>query len=476
MSKAKALAARDNELRTNKEGNAIPCAHNDNIMVALKINARYRYNEHTNTIELLGLKGKIGTLDIGAAWASVRDGIVATIVGAVSTLFNYTITVEKVWRAMAQAAEANKFDPVKEWLRSLPPWDGEDRIPGLLTALKVERTPLDEAMARAWFCGLAARAFKPGTKFDGVIILVGREGGGKSTFFASLVPYKEWFTDSMSVKQLENPKEAGMCGAGCLVVELAELSGMRIAEAEALKSAITRTSDKFRFPWGRTFMDVPRYWVLAGTTNSEEYLRDTGGNRRFWGLKTASHTTNLIDIPWVVENRDQLWAQSLHRYQELGHEALVLPTELVTAQQERAADAVVTTAWDDQVAEWLGFLDALECKDGSGPVGHDAWISNGKLLEFLKIERGQGFPDNEVFRVKAALSRAGFKPLRPTSVTKEVQAFTGAEKPRVLVRGDARTARLLDLQNIPVGGNSGTDPNGKATVSTLHGMRLRKGE
>ncbi len=112
----------------------------------------------------------------------------------------------------------------------------------------------------------------------------------------------------MSVKDLEDPTKAGMLAAGCLIVELAELSGMRKAEAENLKSAVTRTVDKFRPPYGRAYKTVPRYWVLGGTTNSEEYLRDTGGNRRFWGIKTASHTTNRIDIPWVIENREQLWA------------------------------------------------------------------------------------------------------------------------------------------------------------------------
>ncbi len=213
-------------------------------------------------------RGKIERVQVDSSWTPITDGIVASLVGAVSTIFSYNMTVERVWRAITDLAEGNRFDPIKEWLRSLPPWDGEDRMPGVLTALKVEHSALDEAFVRTWFCGLAGRAFKPGTKFDGVLILVGREGGGKSTFFASLVPYDDWFTDSMSVKDLEDPTKAGMLAAGCLIVELAELSGMRKAEAENLKSAVTRTVDKFRPPYGRAYKTVPRYWVLGGTTTA----------------------------------------------------------------------------------------------------------------------------------------------------------------------------------------------------------------
>ncbi len=63
-------------------------------------------------------------------------------------------------------------------------------------------------------------------------------------------------------------------------------------------------------------------------------------------------------------------------------------------------------------SQGLSFLDTIKCADGEA-VGHDAWISNNQLLEFLKIEKGQGFPDNEFLRVKEAFSRAGFKPERP---------------------------------------------------------------
>lgn len=471
MDTGKAKEARDVELRMGKSG-PLSCAHNDLLMVTLEISLVVRFNEHTQTIEVQGLKANMEITGVTNSWTTLTDGLVATLATRISTLRKYEMPTDRIWRALTAAAEANKFDPVKAWLRSLPPWDGEDRVPAALAALKVKHSDLDEAYLRTWFCGMAGRAFKPGTKFDGVLIIVGREGGGKSTFFASLVPYAEWFTDSMSVKQLENPKEAGMCGAGCLIVELAELSGMKMAEAEALKSAVTRTSDKFRFPWGRVFKDVPRHWVLGGTTNSEEYLRDTGGNRRFWGIETTSHTTDRIDIPWVIENRDQLWAQALHRVTTLGAEALVLPDALVLEQQERAASAVVTTAWDDQAAEWLNFLDTVGCKDGSGTVGHDAWISNVKLLEFLKIERGQGFPDNEFYKVKTALSRAGFKPKRPRGVSREAEAHTGSDRPRILVRGDLEKARLLDVSMLKDVAGLKIGQDGKIRATDAHGMRF----
>ena len=104
-------------------------------------------------------------------------------------------------------------------------------------------------------------------------------------------------------------KDAAMQMAGIWCIELAELDAMRRAEVSRLKAFHTRTNDRYRPPYGRIVVDVPRQCVFAGTVNDSEYLRDPTGGRRFWPVKCGT-----IDIRGLCQAREQLFAEAVSRY------------------------------------------------------------------------------------------------------------------------------------------------------------------
>ena len=59
------------------------------------------------------------------------------------------------------------------------------------------------------------------------------------------------------------------------------------SQIETIKSYVTRQVDIYRPPFGRHDIEVPRQCVFAGSTNSDAYLVDTTGNRRFWPVKVG---------------------------------------------------------------------------------------------------------------------------------------------------------------------------------------------
>ncbi len=100
---------------------------------------------------------------------------------------------------------------------------------------------------------------------------------------------------------------------GLVIAEIAELdaiSGRRV-ESSRVKSLLSTREDRYRPPYGRTTRVFKRTAVLVGTTNEIGWHKDETGGRRFWPIECLT-----IDIEWLKANREQLFAEALHRYRQ----------------------------------------------------------------------------------------------------------------------------------------------------------------
>jgi len=156
-----------------------------------------------------------------------------------------------------------------------------------------------------------ARIYRPGTKFDSVLILNGPQGIGKSTFFYKLAG--DWFSDSLSITDMKD-KSGPEKLQGYWILELGELAGMRKTDVEIVKSFLSRVDDKYRASYGVSVESHPRQCVIVGSTNAENgFLRDITGNRRFWPVRM---TGNSVKKAWQMTTEDvqQIWAETLVYY------------------------------------------------------------------------------------------------------------------------------------------------------------------
>jgi hypothetical protein len=228
----------------------------------------------------------------------------------------------------------------KEWLESLE-WDGQDRIDYVFTdGFGADKdSPYVMQASRNWFMSMAARVLMPGCQVDNMIILQGRQGTFKST--ALRVIGGNWYA---SMTDCVNNKDFFISLEGKLVVEIGEMDAFGKADIQRIKNIITNPSDRYRSPFDVHSADHPRQCVFAGTTNEQLILRDHTGARRFWPIKCG-----LIDIPWLRENRDQLFAEACHRVKqgENWHEMPMVETE---EEQEKRRQH---DPWEDDIAEWL---------------------------------------------------------------------------------------------------------------------------
>lgn len=230
---------------------------------------------------------------------------VANIAAHVQRVYCPKMRREVVEDAMEAEADRNRFHPVRDYLSGLV-WDGTPRIDTwLCTVFGAPSNPYVLAIGPKMLIAAVRRVRQPGVKFDHVPVAQGGQGLGKSTAFGALCG-PEWFSDDLPDDLSD--KDAAMALRGVWFLEMAELTQLLASEAEAVKAFITRPVDRYRPPYGRQVIEVPRQVILVGTTNTEEWLRDATGNRRFWPFDCTK-----ADVDWVRQNRDQLWAEAAQR-------------------------------------------------------------------------------------------------------------------------------------------------------------------
>lgn len=238
---------------------------------------------------------------------------------------------QKIDDAINLAVERNRFHPIRDYLNSLE-WDGVCRVDTLLIDyFGADDTLYTRAAMRKILCAAVARVFVPGTKFDTALILVGEQGTYKSTFLSKLG--RSWFSDTFTTVQ---GKEAFEQLQGAWIIEMAELSGLKKAEVEAIKHYLSKSEDQFRAAYARTPEVYKRQCVFFGTTNNKDFLRDTTGNRRFMPVDLCQENATKSVVKDLTDYEiDQIWAEAYCKYKD-GEKLFLSPEEDCLARIEQA--------------------------------------------------------------------------------------------------------------------------------------------
>ena len=298
-----------------------------------------------------------------------------------------TITEQNLLSAVLRVAHMRQITPIKDYLSGLQ-WDGEERLYKIATnILKAEtldhHRDLIQTMSKKMWIGYVARIFEPGCKNDIMSILIGPKGTGKSKCMEIMAGAK-WFSRS-DVKIGGKEALELIHQSGVWIWELAELKSLQGKTADTAKQFFSGTEDRFRPSYGRHPVNRKRRVCFFGSSNNYQILED-GPERRFWIYKN----TGAIDLEYLQNNRDQIWAEAVYWYQQGENWWLDYPQEAELARYQRSF--LIDDPWAYYVAqsiESLGInattsniMEALEI-----PVAH-RHVGNSKRINQICRDLG----------------------------------------------------------------------------------------
>jgi putative DNA primase/helicase len=218
-----------------------------------------------------------------AGFTMSQDDLLARMHNALTDLYKGA-TFETLAAYINFIAREHRYNPVLEALEAVT-WDGVDRLPQLYALMGLEADSLSQALVRKWLMQSVALLFNDAADpfgADGCLVLNGAQGAGKTSLFRHLALRDAWFGEGLTVN--DRDKDTTRRIVTTWIAELGEVESTLKSDISALKAFVSASIDHYRLPYGRADVVAPRMTSLCATCNSDRYLIDPTGNRRWWSV------------------------------------------------------------------------------------------------------------------------------------------------------------------------------------------------
>jgi len=280
----------------------------------------------------------------------ITEKLETEIHALLESYFNKRLSRELVQQAIAYCGYQNERDRLREYLDTCyQKWDKKRRIESFFS--QVFGVPEEEyscSVARYFFLSAVARAYSPGCFVKSILVLQGPQNYNKSRVLSALGG--EWHRE-INVS-ITSEKDFFMAIQGVWIAELPEMEALQKADRNRIKAIISSTIDRFRPPYSKLMQDFPRRCVFTCTTNDDEIYDDPTGGARYLPIRVHKKG----DVEWVLEHRDLLWGEAVHRYLA-GEKFWEIDEELAKKKQLEVARF---DEWASVIAEKLDELGVTQ--------------------------------------------------------------------------------------------------------------------
>ncbi|HYW21548.1 MAG TPA: VapE domain-containing protein [Nodularia sp. (in: cyanobacteria)] len=305
--------------------------------------------------------------------------------------FPVDISKDDAFTIVEFLAKKNAYSPVTEYLDECEakyPEVDTSLLDGLAKQFFGTDDPLHAKYFKNFLVASVARARVPGCWMDCALLLVGKQGIRKSTFWRTLYG-DDFFSDDLGDGS-DKDERMKMHRFWCL--EWSEFETVyKRKDINQLKAFLARSHETFRTPYDRLPKEYKRSCVFSGTTNENEILNDPTGNRRFWIIPCAG----TIPIDDVQKMRDRIWAsanalfKSGYKYQ--------LNDEDEISREVQNQEYEVSHPWADILDEFVKYKDYVTTQECFKELGIDPVHQNpGNQRQITSILKKLGLTADRV--------------------------------------------------------------------------------
>ena len=277
---------------------------------------------------------------------------------------------------------AIEYNPVKEWMESRP-WDRVSRLQDFLDTIgSSENEKLKEMLMKKWLIScVAAACEKNGVELEGILVLQGAQGLGKTLWFKRLANYDNgWLLEGATLNPSD--KDSVKRAISHWIVELGEIaSTFKKSDIDQLKAFVTARSDELRLPYDRGFSRYQRRTAFYASVNAREFLTDTSGNRRFWVIPVRT-----INFNHQI-NMQQLWAEIKETMYVPGQRNWFLSPDEREMLQDHNEIYRTQSSVEDLILERVRFGSRHTSPVQMTKLLRDLGISNPRMPDFKEAAR-----------------------------------------------------------------------------------------
>lgn len=155
---------------------------------------------------------------------------------------------------------------------------------------------------------------------------------------------------------------------------------------------------------------IPVIVYFFGTTNDDEFLRDSTGNRRYWPIQVGVNKCIKDVFKQLEGEKDQIWAEAVIRFQIA--EPLYLTGEVLKKAEAEQKARLIIDPWESIITEYLSRKIPVDWFDRSIENQKNYWLFNSEDDSIL-VERDR-ICASEILTICL-----GIEPKRQTSVDRK---------------------------------------------------------
>lgn len=191
------------------------------------------------------------------------------------------------------------YNPFEEYFNNLPKWDGKtDYIKELSETVSIRRKRHWYKYFKKWLVGVVSCVLNENDVNHLVLIFVGNQGIGKTTWLNKLLPIE--LDNYLYMGVINNNKDSQINLSECMFINIDEFETISRKGLNQLKSIITQSHIRIRRPYGRVSESLQRRASFMASVNDSKFLYDLTGNRRFlvFDVKDINfkHNVNLKGV------------------------------------------------------------------------------------------------------------------------------------------------------------------------------------